>query len=104
MPEKKRGSFGVSMRKRRGLKSDVAVEPMMVRYSTSARLISGVVCGDEADVGHVEGCEVAASRWFGVWAPEPGLDGAREEMVVLSRVSRKEVMITCGTWYVLCRT
>lgn len=43
VPEKKRGSWGVSMRKRRGVKSDVAVEPMMVRFSTSSRLTCGVV-------------------------------------------------------------
>jgi hypothetical protein len=66
VPEKKRGSCGVSIRNRRGLKSDVAVEPMIVRFSTSSRSISGVAafgCSvDEDAVGHAEGCEDAASR------------------------------------------
>lgn len=102
VPEKKRGSWGVSMRKRRGLKSDVAVEPIMVRFSMSSRLTCGAWgWSDEEGVGHVDGCEVAASRCWasdGVCVPEPevdaGLEGAREEMVWLSRVSRREVMMT----------
>jgi hypothetical protein len=61
----------------------------MVKFSTSSRLTCSV-CGfsDVDDLGHVEGCDVAASRCCGsdgVSVPEPaedaGLDGAREEMV-----------------------
>jgi hypothetical protein len=59
-------------------------------------------------VGHAEGCDDAASRLCasnGVGGPEPavdaGLDGVLEEIVWLSRVKRSEVMMTCGTWYVL---
>lgn len=102
VPEKKRGSCGVSMRKRRGLWSEVAVEPMMVRVSMSSRLISGAggAAGVEV-VGQVEGCEVAASRdcgSVGVCEPVPawevGRVGEREESVWLSRVKRREVMMT----------
>ena len=83
---------------------------MIVRFSTPSKFISGVCCCDD-EVGHVDGWEVAASRAcvsVGVCVPEPAvdgaLDGAREEMVWLSRVRRREVMMTCGTWYVLWRT
>lgn len=31
-------------------------------------------------------------------------EAVRDEMVWLSRVRRREVMITWGIWYVLCRT
>jgi hypothetical protein len=100
VPEKKRGSCGVSMRKSRGLKSEVAVEPIMVRFSTSSRLIWGAWGWDEDEVGHADGCEVAASRFGsdGVCVPEPevdaGLEGALEEIVWLSCVRRREVMMT----------
>jgi hypothetical protein len=72
----------------------------MVRFSTSSRLICGA-CGCEDEVGHADGCEVAASSACasdGVCVPVPevegGLEGALEEIVWLSRVSRREVMIT----------
>jgi hypothetical protein len=62
-------------------------------------------------VGQADGCEIAASRLWasdGVCVPEPevdaGLEGALEEIVWLSRVSRRDVMMTCGTWYVLWST
>jgi len=61
---------------------------MIVRFSTSSKLISGDCCCCDDEVGHVDGWEVAASRAcvsVGVCVPEPavdvGLDGAREEMV-----------------------
>lgn len=101
VPEKKRGRWGMSMRKRRGLKLDVAVEPIMVRFSMSSRLIWGACGWSDEEVGHVDGCEVAASRWWasdGVCVPEPevdaGLEGALEEIVWLSRVRRREVIMT----------
>jgi hypothetical protein len=35
----------------------------MVRFSTSSRLICGVCgCSEADDVGHVDGCDTAASR------------------------------------------
>jgi hypothetical protein len=73
----------------------------MVRFSTSSRLICGArgCSGDEVD--HADGCDVAASRFCasdGVCDPESvvdaGLDGALEDIVWLSRVKRREVMIT----------
>lgn len=54
-------------------------------------------------MAHDEGCDFAASG-FGDVVPEAGFEGAREGMVWLSGVRRSDVMITCGTWYVLCRT
>jgi hypothetical protein len=73
---------------------------MMVRFSTSSRLICGA-CRCEDEVGHADGCEVAAWRVCasdGVCVPDPevegGFEGALEETVWLSRVSRREVMIT----------
>lgn len=70
------------MRKRRGVKSEVAVEPMMVSFPMSSRLTWAVDCFSE--VGHAEGWDVAASR-EGDWRPEAvveaGLDGAREDTV-----------------------
>jgi len=49
VPEKKRGSWGVSMRKRRGVKSEVAVEPMIVRFSTESSSVSRVWAASFAD-------------------------------------------------------
>jgi hypothetical protein len=72
VPEKKSGSWGVSMRKRRGWCVDVAVEPMMVRFLICSR---------------------------GVWVPDAGCDPERNEGTVwLSWVRRRDVMITWGTW------
>jgi hypothetical protein len=81
VPEKKSGSAGVSMRKRRGVKSEVAVEPIMVRSSTSSKSIllcsasEGFEAGalevlDCSPVGREEGCDVSALRsgdLEGVW-------------------------------------
>lgn len=51
-------------------------------------------------MGHVEGWDVAASK-EGDCRPDAvvdaGFDGAREDTVWLSRVRRREVMMTCGT-------
>ena len=90
VPEKKRGRAGVSMRKRRGLKSEVAVEPMMVRVSTTSSFAGasavGLVCGsvdESGSEGSVEGvCGCVTGREVGIW---------------LSRVRRREVMMTWGT-------
>ena len=90
VPEKKSGSAGVSMRNKRGLKSEVAVLPMMVRFSTTSSFSGssavGLFCGrveDSGSEGSVEGvCGCVAGRLDGIW---------------LSRVRRREVMITCGT-------
>lgn len=84
----------------------------MVKFCTSSRFICGCCdCSDDDDVGHVDGCEVAASGECasdGVCDPDPvidaGLEGALEERVWLSRVRRKEVIMTWGTWYVLWST
>jgi hypothetical protein len=84
----------------------------MVRFSTSSRLTCRVCgCLSGREVGHAEGCDFAASRRCvsdGVCVPDPavdaGLEGALDEIVWLSRVKRREVMITWGTWYVLWRT
>lgn len=96
------------MRKSRGLWSNVAVDPIIVRFSGSSSISEMEVdsggLGDE-DVGHDCGCEVAGSS-LGDEGPdgafelgfEGALDGAREGSVWLSRVRRREVMITCGTW------
>ena len=110
VPEKKRGSAGVSIRKRRGLKSEVAVEPMIVRFSGSSTCTEASEGEAVArlDVGQEDGCEVSAEWSVGVCWPDGGLDGARdgvlEGRVWLSRVRRSEVMMICGTWYVLWRT
>lgn len=134
VPEKKRGSSGVSMRKRRGLKSEVAVEPMMVMFLISssscsgaaggwsevvASVVSGVDvegCSEEPScVGCEAGCVRAGSRCgdsTGVCRPEgvadagfdPAREGTRDDTVRLSRVNRRDVIITCGTWYFLCST
>jgi len=85
---------------------------MMVKFSTSSRFICGCCdSSNDEDVGHVDGCEVAASSDCasdGVCGPDPvvdaGLEGALEERVWLSRVRRKEVIMTWGTWYVLWST
>jgi hypothetical protein len=76
----------------------------MVRFSTSSRFIceaKACGCSEGNEVGHVEGCEVAASRGCasdGVTGSDPlveaGLEGALEEIVWLSRVKRREVMMT----------
>jgi hypothetical protein len=73
----------------------------MVKFSTSSRLICGACDCSDNGVGHVEGCDVAASRCCasdGVCDPEPvvdaGLEGALEDIVWLSRVKRRDVMIT----------
>jgi hypothetical protein len=65
----------------------------------SSRSIGGACdCSDLFDVGHVDGCDVAASCGSdGECAPVPAFDTGREGMVWLSRVKRREVMITCGT-------
>ena len=57
VPEKKRGSNGVSILNKRGLKSDVAVEPMIVMFSISSSKGGG---GEEegfegGDVGNAAG-------------------------------------------------
>lgn len=107
VPEKKRGSWGVSMRKRRGLWSEVAVEPMMVRFSMSSESEVRGVCWDLGRFSQVEGWEVAASwAWVfeGVWVPVPAFDTGLEDTVWLSRVKRSDVMITCGTWYFVWST
>ena len=91
VPEKKRGIAGVSMRKRRGLKSEVAVLPMIVRFSTGSSFSEfsavGLFCGrvdedsgSEASLDGVCGC--VTGRLVGIW---------------LSWVRRSEVMITWGT-------
>lgn len=107
VPEKKRGSWGVSMRNRRGLWSEVAVEPMMVRFSISESSWTGVLCWGLGRCSQVEGCEVAASwGWLveGVWVPVPAFDTGLEDTVWLSRVKRRDVMMTCGTWYFVWST
>lgn len=61
----------------------------MVRFSTSSRwTCNSCDFSYMDDLGHVDGCDVAASRWCvlgGVCVLEPaedaGLDGARDEMV-----------------------
>lgn len=81
---------------------------MIVRFSMSSTLISGAFdCSDagpfseDCEVGHAEGCDVAASNPApsdGVCVPdvglETGLEGAREGTVWLSRVKRRDVMMT----------
>ena len=63
---------------------------MIVRFSISLRSICGACsCG--------AGWEVAASRCWGsegVWVPVPAFDTGLEGMVWLSRVKRRDVMIT----------
>ena len=105
VPEKKRGSSGVSIRKRRGLKSEVAVEPMMVMF-----LMSSSCDPRGGDVGESAlasaGCMVSAPDSVGVCRPEAVVEvvfegvreGTRDGTVRLSRVNRSEVIITCGTW------
>lgn len=93
VPEKKSGSWGVSMRKRRGLWSEVAVEPIIVRFSTSAMSISGFASAGAADVVVGAVCVVE-----GLCVRVPAFETGREGMVWLSRVRRSDVMITCGTW------
>jgi hypothetical protein len=73
----------------------------MVRFSTSSRLICGACDCPEDGVGHVDGCDVAASLCCaseGVFDPEPvveaGLEGVLDEIVWLSRVKRRDVMMT----------
>jgi hypothetical protein len=67
VPEKNNGRAGVSMRKRRGLWSLVAVEPIIVRFSGSSISSSGETGaweGEELvgfDAGHDCGCVVAGS-------------------------------------------
>ena len=100
VPEKKRGSCGVSMRKRRGLWSEVAVEPMMVRFSMSSESLRGVLCWGLGRCSQVEECEVAASwGWVfeGVCVPVPAFDTGLEDTVWLSRVKRSDVIMTWGT-------
>jgi hypothetical protein len=58
VPEKKSGSSGVSIRKRRGVKEVVAVEPMMVMSLISSSWSSGSCGGLGRD-------EFSASEWFG---------------------------------------
>lgn len=62
-------------------------------------------------MAQVDGWDIAAFKGCdseGVCVPVPafefGLVGAREDMVWLSRVKRREVMMTCGTWYLWCST
>ena len=84
VPEKNNGRAGVSMRKSRGLWSNVAVDPIIVRFSgTSSISGMGVDCwgsGDE-EAGHDCGCEVAGSS-LGDEGPEGafelGFEGARD--------------------------
>lgn len=73
----------------------------MVRFSMSFRSIWGWdSCSAGFDDAHVEGWDVAAS-WVcaseGVCVPVPALDTGLDGMVWLSRVSRRDVMMTCGT-------
>jgi hypothetical protein len=90
VPEKNKGNAGVSMRNKRGLKSEVAVEPMMVRFSTTSSFSDaeavGLFCGrvdESGSEGSVEGvCGCVTGREVGIW---------------LSRVRRREVMMTWGT-------
>lgn len=74
----------------------------------SSMLICGSLGGlDDSAAPHAEGCDFDASRWgdpAGVCVPDGGLEGARDGTVWLSGVNRSEVIMTCGTWYVLCRT
>ena len=95
VPEKNNGKAGMSMRKRRGWWSEVAVEPIIVRFSTSSSSTERSRCwsfDDESsgacDAGNAGECDAAASPLGdleGVWVPEAGfdavLDGAREEIV-----------------------
>ena len=64
----------------------------------------GKICSDGSDGGHAELPDAAASTWDdldGVCVPDAGFDavleGVREEIVWLSRVKRRDVMITWGT-------
>ena len=122
VPEKKNGRRGVSILKRRGLWSDVAVDPMIVMCSTSSSSfgdggasglegseavqpagceVSGLSDSDGiCCVALAAGCEVSGFNSGVCWpeaVAEAGFEGARDGIVWLSRVSRREVIITWGT-------
>ena len=64
VPEKKNGSSGVSILNKRGLWSEVAVEPMIVMFSTFSSFgIGGADDAEGLDVSEaaqLAGCEVSA--------------------------------------------
>lgn len=62
VPEKKSGSSGVSIRKRRGLKSDVAVDPMMVIFRTCSS--SSNRCGGEGALDASGFCGSDPASWL----------------------------------------
>ena len=101
VPEKNSGSCGVSMRKRRGLWSEVAVLPIIVRFEISEGSTGGGerVEGCELEAGGVHdwGWDFAGSR-DGDGDLEAVREGVREGTVWLSFVRRREVMMTWGTW------
>jgi hypothetical protein len=78
---------------------------MIVRFSTASCEVSW--CSNSCDDAF-DGSELLLGEPDGLCCCEVGFDGARdvvrEDMVWLSRVRRREVMITWGTWYVLWRT
>lgn len=76
----------------------------MVRFWMSSSSSSSGFCAGAACGMHVGAAASVDCPSKGVCVPVPGLETGLDGTVWLSRVRRRDVIITCGTRYVLCST